>query len=853
MYSIKWQKFDKCFLFSKQSSFRFYSGSVFPYEVSDYNSIKKGKQFLVDKSMFIPELEQIGKHTILQRPKHWGKSLLQSMLHQYYDINEEKSFNELFGDLEISKNPTKGKNNYLVLPLKLSNIKFEEENSFHDIINKNVINFIEKYNITLDLDPMNSFVNLKKLGEKVKLKGEKLMILIDDYDYIDNTILINKLQNVPNHLTNETFIYSLYETIKAIDLNNSNFRTFSVGTMPLKLSDMNLFQNISFNNQFGNLLGFTQKDIEIALDSLNIFNEDRNFIIELMNRYYSGYLFFGSSEYLYHPNFCLYLLNKINEDKNILQTMIPLLKSNKLNDLLLLNQKLNDIHVGAMEINLFDSFFKSHSQEIISNLLNSNEKLLINEKTCFNIEPGIEISKFRTFILHFLYYNGFITLQNANNVDLQNKLDVIVPNQLCRDFFIERSEIKNVETSNDSLDLFNIALSYFHGYEVEKDIHKAKKYFKLAADKNHVQSQFNLGLIFQNEGDLQQAFTYYKLAADQNDINAQCNLGNCFLSGNGVEKDLQQAFKYTKLAADKNLPTAQFNLAVMYHNGDGIERNLQQSFKYYKLAADNNHLTAQFNLGLMYLEGDGVEKNLKQALNYFKLAADKNHPIAQFNTGILYFQIESNVQQSLLYFKLAIDKLHLNDLKVLISIGDMLLDGRNVEKDTHSAFEFYKLAADYGSIDGQWVVGNAYKNGYGVEKNSQLAFKYIKFVADKNVHYAQYVTGMMYRSGEGVEKNDDLAFSYFKSSADNNNAGGQYMMGMYYQAGNRVEKNVHTAFNYFKLAADEYDDRALFQVGNCYYDGEGVERDLEQAYKYYTLAAEQDHSGAKYKLATKKF
>jgi TPR repeat protein len=60
------------------------------------------------------------------------------------------------------------------------------------------------------------------------------------------------------------------------------------------------------------------------------------------------------------------------------------------------------------------------------------------------------------------------------------------------------------------------------------------------------------------------AAKYYKLAADQNHTNAQYDYARCLADGSGVAIDLVNAAKYYKLAADQNHAAAQFEYAFVF-------------------------------------------------------------------------------------------------------------------------------------------------------------------------------------------------------------------------------------------------------------------------------------------------
>lgn len=76
-----------------------------PYGVSDFIDIVKRNQYYVDKTMYIPLLEDQPDSLFLIRPRRFGKSLLLSMLAAYYDCSLKDQFQELFGNLWIGAHP----------------------------------------------------------------------------------------------------------------------------------------------------------------------------------------------------------------------------------------------------------------------------------------------------------------------------------------------------------------------------------------------------------------------------------------------------------------------------------------------------------------------------------------------------------------------------------------------------------------------------------------------------------------------------------------------------------------------------------------------------------------------------
>ena len=57
-----------------------------PYGISSYKRIRQENRYYVDKTAYIPELEEAGDFLFLIRPRRFGKSSLLTVLESYYDI-----------------------------------------------------------------------------------------------------------------------------------------------------------------------------------------------------------------------------------------------------------------------------------------------------------------------------------------------------------------------------------------------------------------------------------------------------------------------------------------------------------------------------------------------------------------------------------------------------------------------------------------------------------------------------------------------------------------------------------------------------------------------------------------------
>ena len=813
-----------------KTSFRFCSGGIFPLKTTDFCKIRKETQFFVDKSNFIPKLEQAGKHTIISRPNGWGKSLLLSTLKYYYDKKEESNFTKLFDNLEIHKNPTNEKNKYHVLSINFS----DQTTSFHETINNHLKYFIEKYNIHFELNTNDCFSNLQNIANILNVKGEKMMILMDEFDHFDSV-----LDKKSNKHEKKPHIYSLYETIKQIDLNQSNIRTFATIKSNLK-SDF--ITNLSHNKEFGNLFGFTRNDMNHEFDKLNIPNEDKNKILKIVTDY--RYPFYGSSENLYEPLQCLLLFDKFINEPDIRKLFKETPESNQAELLEKIRKLFPEVDIDK---NIAQTFKYYHTLATEDNFAVAQYQV----GCMFNNGLGVDEDLNQAFKFYKLAADqGHVESQfNVGNFYFIGKGGA--EKDVSQDNLSQAFKYFKLAADQNFADAqYKIGLIFNYGIGVTRDIsqtfeyedlNQAFKYYKLAADKGHAKSQLKIGNFYEKglgeaEKDVSQAFKYRKLAADQNLADAQFKIGSMFEHGRGVEKDVSQAFKYYKLAADQGHVESQFNIGNIYGTGErGAEKDVSQTFKYFKLAADQGHAKSQFNIGCFYETGTGgVEKDSSQAFKYFKLAADQGHVGAQFNIGLFYERgtggVDKDFSQSCKYYKAAAQ----NFIYAQHKVGMIFKDGIGVAKDISQTFAYYKPAADQGHAESQFNIGWFYEKGTGgVDKDLSQAFKYFKLAADQNFADAQHKVGLLFAQGLGVEKDVSQTFKYFKLAADQGHVGAQFNIGCFYERGTGgVDKDLSQAFKYFKLAADQNFTDAQHQVGLIFEKGRGVEKDLLQSFQY---------------------
>ncbi|MFN0121459.1 MAG: AAA family ATPase [Blastocatellia bacterium] len=411
----------------------------FPYGIADFHKIVTEDYFLVDRTSTIPAIEKAGEQLLFLRPRRFGKSLLLSMLENYYDLAKADQFERLFGHLAIGKNPTAKHNQYFVMKWDFSAVKPHAdpdviERALHQHINDRIENFNNYYRDFLPhpstLTPDNAISSFERLLGIISRTSHRLYLLIDEYDNFANEILMSgQGQNRARYtgmLQGEGALKAIFKAIKAAAAGLGVDRVFMTGVTPMVLSDMtsgyNVAENIYLRPVFQHLCGFTTEEIREALATVIAECGQGADAVEstlaLMRTAYNGYCFTETpGELIYNPTLALYFLKHYQENctapTNLLDSNLEMDRG-KLRYIAALPGGTRLI-AGALE----------DDAEIAVPLLAGR----------FGVEDVLASDQDETFMPSLLYYFGVLTLVGRNQFgDLQLR----IPNLVIRKLYAER-------------------------------------------------------------------------------------------------------------------------------------------------------------------------------------------------------------------------------------------------------------------------------------------------------------------------------------------------------------------------------------------------------------------------------
>ena len=390
-----------------------------PIGVDDFKKLIENNAYYIDKTKFIADiLNDAAEVKLFTRPRRFGKTLNMSTLKYFFDIQNKDENRKLFNGLDIEKSQyTSEQGKYPVIFISMKGIKapnwedylfqiktlikelYNEFSFIREILNKSELDSFDK--IWLKKDDGEYSNALKNLTAYLyKYYKKEVILLIDEYDnplitayeyhYYDDALPFFKVFYGEALKTNPYLkmgvMTGIIRVIKAgifSDLNN--LRVYSI-----------------LSKQYSDFFGFTQNEVENALEDFNIEYE-----LPDVKIWYDGYKF-GNSE-VYNPWSILNFL----EDR-----------------------ELEAYWVGTSNNFLINDILKNTNSEINDSL----EKLFNGERIEEIITGNSDLSSLLSYheIWELLLFSGYLTIDKKIDRKLYSlRIPNKEINELFKDEFID--------------------------------------------------------------------------------------------------------------------------------------------------------------------------------------------------------------------------------------------------------------------------------------------------------------------------------------------------------------------------------------------------------------------------------
>ena len=402
-----------------------------PYGMMNFIDVREDDCYYVDKTHYIPLIENANKYFFYIRPRRFGKSLTISMLHHYYNILEADKFEKWYGDLYIGKHPTPERNSYLIIYLNFAVVN-AELNSYRQSLDAHCNT---EFNFFCDVyaqylpEGIKEEMNKKKgaveqldyLYKECVKTNQQIYLFIDEYDHFTNKILSEPscLEDYKSETHGTGYLRSFFDTVKAGTYSTIK-RCFVTGVSPVTMDDLtsgfNIGTNYSLSPEFNEMTGFNEEEVRAMLDYYATtcqFHHSTDGLIEAMKPWYDNYCFaeqsYGGTT-MYNSNMVLYFVdNYIRNGGYMPRNMVE-----------------ENIRVDYNKLRMLirkDKEF-AHDASTIQTLV--QQGYVTGElKTGFPAETVAEPDNF----ISLLFYFGMLTISGT----LEGETKLTIPNQVVRE------------------------------------------------------------------------------------------------------------------------------------------------------------------------------------------------------------------------------------------------------------------------------------------------------------------------------------------------------------------------------------------------------------------------------------
>ena len=270
-----------------------------PIGIQTFEKIRQEDYLYVDKTKQILKMIEQGECYFLSRPRRFGKSLTLSTLEAMFQGKAEL-FKGLYAE-EWVKEQAKHPNPVIRLDMSVlkSYNSIEELNEY--LVNQlKVCLFLNNYNVSIDEKADIFFVNIIT---KLYHEFGSVVVLIDEYD---NPITDN-MDNLEQAEKVRKYLRSFYLNLKTYSkyLRFVMITGISKFTKAGVFSGLNNLKDISISKEYGDMLGYTQKELENNFGewidkAKNELSMSREELLEKIKEYYDGFSFDGITK-VYNP------------------------------------------------------------------------------------------------------------------------------------------------------------------------------------------------------------------------------------------------------------------------------------------------------------------------------------------------------------------------------------------------------------------------------------------------------------------------------------------------------------------------------------------------------------------------
>ena len=259
-------------------------------------------------------------------------------------------------------------------------------------------------------------------------------------------------------------------------------------------------------------------------------------------------------------------------------------------------------------------------------------------------------------------------------------------------------------------------------------------------------------------------------------------------------------------------------------------------------------------LALAYYAGVLLKKDDAEATRLLHLAANRGYMAADESlgmfaeTGIGMDQNRADPAAALDWYRKAAQQ---GSMDAATDIALMYANGKGVARDPAQAVVWFRRAADGGDGSAQYNLALMYERGEGVPQDFNEAIHWLNAAADQNLVPPLMALAELFLQPPNSTITADVpkAMRYYERAASLGSPTSEAILGTIFSRGLQGKVDYAQALEWYKKAANHGDADGEFALGVSYALGHGVAVDYREARRWLTAAASQGQIEAQYDLA----
>ncbi|MEN0105873.1 MAG: tetratricopeptide repeat protein [Pseudomonas sp.] len=143
-------------------------------------------------------------------------------------------------------------------------------------------------------------------------------------------------------------------------------------------------------------------------------------------------------------------------------------------------------------------------------------------------------------------------------------------------------------------------------------------------------------------------------------------------------------------------------------------------------------------------------------------------------------------------------------------LGQLLLDGRGIQRDPALAVTWFQIAARQGHAMAHNMLGRCLEHGWAGAADLPKAAEHYRHAADAGLDWGQYNLANLLATGRGVLRDPPQAFALYRRAAAQGHAKSMNLVGRFFEEGQAVMRDLPLAHDWYRRSAEAGDFRGQF-------------------------------------------